>query len=901
MRKIRNPASPYKKGKFVDKSPNYRNRIFSKVKDNPLTKTLLTIRKNIFSIENSIKSIFNIEKKDNQVRKKFNLIENNQLGNKNNIRPKAPKIMGNLINLPKTGVMGLIENFVMSTFLGWLFTTLQPFISKAGGLVPILGKVLNFFSSIITTTLNVVGSFLKFGYETKDKIDNIVKDIKIKTSNIDDQFNNTLAELKAVISGTTEVITSFLNVSFSDDELKVAKEESLNSSNSDTKITPPPTFATSLTTPNFSNTNTKKNNETPLTFSPNIPIQAASVGGRLDPKNTPITRGVREKDNVSRVRKPDIQKQASAPGRDVGGDVKVREIYGEDVTSGKPSFIPSSSFFKSETKSGYAGLLGASEELKKPNDRDILGIGNLMGSVVDVTLGQRPERRTYTQFADGLKYLVEQGISNPDDFRKLDIELMIRRVVEPKIDSAINKIRSEINKKSRATFMDPGSPGDGLDGSAFGAVSGNEYERAFLDLIAQAEGTSKSYGTVFGGAINKDLESGKLTVKEVIDLGNSSTTGSGATGRYQFMPNTLIGLVERGVLKINEKFTPEKQDQAAIALARGRGVDPSKPLTIRDMYRLGGEWASIEGGPQMRRGGAYGFRGSSQVKYSGEQALEIYNKKLEMVKTSVAVGVPSGMESKAKYLIVMSGQKGYRQVLPGESAPTDFLHHGREDMRGGLIVRDYGITPKVHGGSQLLEGEGAPVIVPFGMRAKAVVQGKHSIRFLDPNSNKTIAVYHHLDNIPSGINGKVISGGTFIGTQGGRPGTSSGYGRSSAVHVHLEATPEWHRAFIRTYAGGLKVPKKVPPVINTPPPPKLPPPTDTSQLTPLQSSGLNIKSSNNTTMPVNVSSNDPSSQSILAIQPIIIEKTVPTSTKSPPMISFSLPVVNNTSQQLSRA
>jgi muramidase (phage lysozyme) len=910
---IRNPAAPYKKGKFVDESPEYKSRVFSRVQESPLTKTLLSMRKNVLGIENALRGLFELDKKKQATDQKFDLAEKQEAKDKPKVKPKTPKIFGNIIERPKTGVLDAIKNFVTFTFLGWLFTRLQPFIDRAGGLVPLLENIMKFFSGLIVGTLNAFASFLKFGYDAKDTFDLKIKEIKKETEGISKHFDNTLGELKTVFSGAIEVVNSFLNTSVDEEELKTARQDS-----PETNIPPLPKLPDNKTVAPSLPVASNINGDSPIgkagpqsapmsTTSPTI--YKVNTGGRIDPTKTPITRGTEQKEKRVIRRKPDIQQQKTVPGKDVGGEDKVKQVYGEETGSFKPDFIPNSIFFRTETKSGYAGLLKAAEEYKRPNDKDVLGLGNLMGATVDTALGQKLERRSITQFADGIRYLVDQGMSNPEEFKKIDLELMIRRIVEPKIEAAINKIRDEVNKKSKERPTDGGlDGGGGIEGGVFGAVSGNEYERAFLDLIAQAEGTSKSYGTVFGGAINKDLESGKLTVKEAIDLGNSATTGSGATGRYQFMPNTLIGLVDRGVLKINEKFTPEKQDQAAIALARGRGVDPSKPLSIRDMYRLGGEWASIEGGPQMRKGGAYGFRGSSQVKYSGERALEIYNKKLEMARTSVAVGVPPGTESKAKYLIVMSGRRGYRQVLPGESAPTDFLHHGREDIRRGLIVRDYGITPKVHGGSQLLEGEGVPVVVPFGMRAKAVVQGRHSIRFLDPNSNKTIAVYHHLDNIPSSINGKILSGGAFIGTQGGRPGSSSGYGRSSAVHVHLEATPEWHRAFIRTYAGGLNVPKNAPPIINTPTPNIkkrnvrgggsviVEPQT--------QSSTLNIRPPSPILPEQKYASyNDPTAQRTIAtIQPIIIEKP-PVSTGSGSVIAFATPSVspNYKSQSLSRS
>ena len=150
-----------------------------------------------------------------------------------------------------------------------------------------------------------------------------------------------------------------------------------------------------------------------------------------------------------------------------------------------------------------------------------------------------------------------------------------------------------------------GGGGDGGGPSAAGgggsqATTGTPEEKALLDAIAFAEGTTASYGKMFGGGISKDLESGKLTVKEVIDLGDAHARKngeSGASGRYQFMPPTLEMLVKMGVLKMDEKFTPQVQDKAAIALAKRRGVTSEvlkkEGLSARVSNLLAPEWASF--------------------------------------------------------------------------------------------------------------------------------------------------------------------------------------------------------------------------------------------------------------------------------------------------------------------
>ena len=59
------------------------------------------------------------------------------------------------------------------------------------------------------------------------------------------------------------------------------------------------------------------------------------------------------------------------------------------------------------------------------------------------------------------------------------------------------------------------------------------------------------------------------------------------------MPQTLLGLVRSGRYSWDTVFSPETQDRMMIDLARDRGVDVSKPLTVRDFNTLGWEWASM--------------------------------------------------------------------------------------------------------------------------------------------------------------------------------------------------------------------------------------------------------------------------------------------------------------------
>lgn len=130
------------------------------------------------------------------------------------------------------------------------------------------------------------------------------------------------------------------------------------------------------------------------------------------------------------------------------------------------------------------------------------------------------------------------------------------------------------------------------------------------------------------------------------------------------------------------------------------------------------------------------------------------------------------------------------------------LHHGNEDTRRGKKVRDYFIGGR-SGPSDGRDGLGAKLYTPLGMGPlKYVDYGPHGIAFQDPNSGEQVGMYWHVNDPQHQLNGQVIQPGTFVGTQGGLPGTPSAAPGSSSVHLHVEGTESFHNAVIKTYADG---------------------------------------------------------------------------------------------------
>jgi muramidase (phage lysozyme) len=208
-------------------------------------------------------------------------------------------------------------------------------------------------------------------------------------------------------------------------------------------------------------------------------------------------------------------------------------------------------------------------------------------------------------------------------------------------------------------FSGGGTGGGGGNTSASSGGANNvtiddPNAKAILQAISRAEGTTGSYGTMFGGEVNADLAAGNLTVDEAIQLGMGNP-GSGATGKYQFMPQTLRGLKSQGVVKGDEKFTNELQDKAALSLITGRKVNLADGLSKAEVAKLSWEWSSI-------MGNNYTYEGRPQGRISQDEFLswyEQYGGKIEGKQTGGIVGTHGSQDS---HMMTMSEDQFFERL-----------------------------------------------------------------------------------------------------------------------------------------------------------------------------------------------------------------------------------------------
>jgi muramidase (phage lysozyme) len=120
-------------------------------------------------------------------------------------------------------------------------------------------------------------------------------------------------------------------------------------------------------------------------------------------------------------------------------------------------------------------------------------------------------------------------------------------------------------------------------------------ERAFLDMIAYAEGTNgpNGYRTLFGGGLFDSMADHPRVYKPFTN-GRGETLRSSAAGRYQFLVKTWDTL--RGRLDLPD-FGPASQDSAALELIRERGAlnDVRAGRTSAAIAKIAPIWASMPG------------------------------------------------------------------------------------------------------------------------------------------------------------------------------------------------------------------------------------------------------------------------------------------------------------------
>lgn len=272
----------------------------------------------------------------------------------------------------------------------------------------------------------------------------------------------------------------------------------------------------------------------------------------------------------------------SQPGKDVGGENKIKRLY---PNTGK-RFITEQEWRDSGSTLSYTAYLvqERQNEGKKPNPykaltttakilKDIPLVGGIMGAAVDIVLGQKPDANVYRTLSAGIGSLVEnlanqktnQSVSSlmrnikgfaeggnvpasrelKGDYRSLSSGDMIAKVLGPTIDQRVNEaiqnIQNELQKKKEGASGQPdGSPGpDDTPGARLRDGSNAQIEADLLEYYTALYGKNAAIGIV----ANLRRESGYRTATP----DNSSYEGMSQWSRNDRWPKFVKWAENKGL------------------------------------------------------------------------------------------------------------------------------------------------------------------------------------------------------------------------------------------------------------------------------------------------------------------------------------------------------------------
>ena len=319
---------------------------------------------------------------------------------------------------------------------------------------------------------------------------------------------------------------------------------------------------------------------------------------------------------------------------------------------------------------GSGGMMLANKVVNVGNSfGDHPYFGPILSLAAKVILGQTPDEREYKNVGYGLNMLVGDGISKgkinegikgyedgglvKDAMAGVDISRWATDTFRKELSETLYKNFNQQNMTGQSgSTAGPGTAagerdtatGELVPGTQTGTAPGATYSRfgtaeqkKMLDAIAFAEGTTGSYGTLYGGRVIDELAAGEMTIAEVLKMQKSkmykgeSVYGSGydsnATGRYQFMSYVLEEEIGKQGVDPSEKFTPEMQDRLILNRVSSRlGVTPellaAEGMSDKVIDKLAFEFASF---PNLIGPDAQGRVGTNTSYYGqgGKSAAEI--------------------------------------------------------------------------------------------------------------------------------------------------------------------------------------------------------------------------------------------------------------------------------------
>jgi hypothetical protein len=274
---------------------------------------------------------------------------------------------------------------------------------------------------------------------------------------------------------------------------------------------------------------------------------------------------------VRRKKPPRVSLPKTQPGKDVGGEKKVKEFYAKPQDESKKYLRPAggwlSTLFDGEKKDlstfdtlkKMSGTLKSDETLAK-------GILGLMSSGIDMALGQKPDRKIFKSFFDTIGYVSDTLASQRANMSMSSLMSQLRgfaeggtvpsrglrgtygdtgtgdllaKLIGPTIDQRVNEAIQSIEKE----LMMKSGKKDGTGPGAGGGPSGPDGGPIDQGLGRKSGGSQELRNEVIKAAAQLGIDAPSLLGAILAESGGdpSRTNQFGCTGLIQFCPGPSAG------------------------------------------------------------------------------------------------------------------------------------------------------------------------------------------------------------------------------------------------------------------------------------------------------------------------------------------------------------------------
>jgi LAS superfamily LD-carboxypeptidase LdcB len=264
----------------------------------------LKIKKKLINVEKIVNKTKKVKEKTKRDKKVSKENEKRKVKEDRLEKDKQPetKVLG-LPNLPKTGFLDSVQNFLGYTFLGYLFTNYNDNLPQLKKVVNLLPAAMDTFGKVLIGTLDFSSALIAGGYKAKEDLSKQIK--SLGGENAQKQFDDATNSFK-------ELINSILTLG--------------------------------LYKPSQTSVPQKTNGGL---------VTKMAVGGNVTRMNRPVGGQITREIKATKIKPsfPVVYKQETQPGKDIGGSKKIERIFPKSINPQKPGPLNS--------------LISTSSELKK--------------------------------------------------------------------------------------------------------------------------------------------------------------------------------------------------------------------------------------------------------------------------------------------------------------------------------------------------------------------------------------------------------------------------------------------------------------------------------------------------------------------------------------------------------